>query len=132
MFEVSTIGWTATLGLIGALIAVDLWHSRRGAHAIALREAAGWSAFYVGIALLFGVTLAMIAGWDVGTQYFAGYVVEKSLSLDNLFVFVVIMATFAVPAEQHLNGGLACSHSGGAHCNRHSELGQLQQPRCYQ
>ena len=47
----------------------------------------------MGIALLFGVTLAMIAGWDVGTQYFAGYVVEKSLSLDNLFVFVVIMAT---------------------------------------
>ena len=58
MFEVSTIGWTATLGLIGALIAVDLWHSRRGAHAIALREAAGWSAFYVGVAVLFGVTLA--------------------------------------------------------------------------
>ena len=100
MFEVSTIGWTATLGLIGALIAVDLWHSRRGAHAIALREAAGWSAFYVGVAVLFGVKLAMIAGWDVGTQYFAGYVVEKSLSLDNLFVFVVIMATFAIPAEQ--------------------------------
>jgi tellurite resistance protein TerC len=100
IFEVSTVGWTATLGLIGALIAFDLWHSRRSPHAIALREAAGWSAFYVGIALLFGVTLAMIAGWDVGTQYFAGYVVEKSLSLDNLFVFVVIMATFAVPAEQ--------------------------------
>ena len=52
------------------------------------------------MALLFGVVFGLIAGWDLGAQYFAGYIVEKSLSVDNLFVFVIIMSTFAVPAEQ--------------------------------
>jgi tellurite resistance protein TerC len=55
--------------------------------------------FYVGVAVAFGVIFGLIAGWDYGAEYFAGYVVEKSLSVDNLFVFVVIMATFAVPPE---------------------------------
>jgi len=49
---------------------------------------------------VFGLVFALIAGWSLGAQYFAGYVVEKSLSVDNLFVFVIIMATFAVPAAQ--------------------------------
>ena len=57
------------------------------------------SVFYVSVALAFGVVFGLIAGWDFGAEYFAGYVVEKSLSVDNLFVFVVIMSTFAVPAE---------------------------------
>jgi tellurite resistance protein TerC len=100
MFEATITGWAITLGLIGVLIAVDLWHSRRNPHAIHWREAAAWSAFYIGIAVLFGVMFALIAGWDAGAQYFAGYVLEKSLSVDNLFVFVIIMSTFAVPAEQ--------------------------------
>jgi tellurite resistance protein TerC len=65
-----------------------------------MREAAGWSLFYIGAAILFGLVFALIAGWSLGAQYFAGYVVEKSLSVDNLFVFVIIMATFAVPAAQ--------------------------------
>jgi tellurite resistance protein TerC len=65
-----------------------------------MREATRWSAFYIAVAVLFGVALALIAGWDLGAQYFAGYVVEKSLSVDNLFVFVIIMSTFAVPAAQ--------------------------------
>ena len=51
------------------------------------------------MAIAFGVVFGMIAGWDFGAEYFAGYIVEKSLSVDNLFVFVVIMSTFAVPAE---------------------------------
>ena len=55
--------------------------------------------FYVSVAIAFGVVFGFIAGWDFGAQYFAGYIVEKSLSVDNLFVFVVIMTTFAVPAE---------------------------------
>jgi tellurite resistance protein TerC len=93
-------GWAATLGLIAGLVAFDLRHGRRRPHAVGVREAAGWSVFYVGIAVLFGVAFAFIAGWDLGTQYFAGYIVEKSLSVDNLFVFVIIMSTFAVPAEQ--------------------------------
>ena len=63
-------------------------------------EAIRWSLFYIAVAVLFGVVFGVIAGWDLGTQYFAGYVVEKSLSVDNLFVFVIIISAFAVPAEQ--------------------------------
>ena len=58
-----------------------------------------WSGFYVAVAVVFGVVFGVVAGWNFGAQYFAGYVVEKSLSVDNLFVFVIIMSTFAVPAE---------------------------------
>jgi tellurite resistance protein TerC len=63
------------------------------------REAALWSIFYIGVAVAFGLVFASIVGWDFGTQYFAGYIVEKSLSVDNLFVFVIIMTTFAVPEK---------------------------------
>jgi tellurite resistance protein TerC len=100
MFEATFAGWAVTLAVIGGLIAVDRWHARRNPHAVGLREAAGWSLVYVAVALLFGVAFALVAGWDLGAQYFAGYVVERSLSIDNLFVFVIIMSTFAVPAEQ--------------------------------
>ena len=93
-------GWAATLGLIAGLVAFDLWQGGRRPHAVGVREAAGWSAFYIAIAVLFGLAFALIAGWDLAAQYFAGYVVEKSLSVDNLFVFVIIMSTFAVPAAQ--------------------------------
>jgi TerC family integral membrane protein len=99
MFHPTLATWAVTFAAIGALIAVDLWQVRRNPHAIGLREATAWSAFYIGVALLFGVIFGAFAGWDAGTQYFAGYVVEKSLSIDNLFVFVIIMSTFAVPAE---------------------------------
>jgi tellurite resistance protein TerC len=62
----------------------------------------GWSIFYVAVAIAFGVVVGVLAGWDYGAQYFAGYIVEKSLSVDNLFVFLIIMTSFAVPAEhQH-------------------------------
>jgi tellurite resistance protein TerC len=93
-------GWVATLALIAGLVAFDLWHGQRRPHAVGVCEAAGWSAFYISAALLFGVAFALVAGWDLGVQYFAGYAVEKSLSVDNLFVFVIIMSTFAVPAAQ--------------------------------
>jgi tellurite resistance protein TerC len=96
----SLAGWAATLGLIGALVAFDLWHSHRHPRAIGIPEAARWSVFYVAVAVLFGVAFALVAGWSLGAQYFAGYIVEKSLSVDNLFVFVLIMSTFAVPAER--------------------------------
>ncbi len=66
------------------------------------REASVQSIFYVSVAVGFGVVFGSIAGWDYGAEYFAGWVVEKSLSVDNLFVFVIIMSTFAVPVEhQH-------------------------------
>ena len=99
MLDVTVAGWVATLGLIAGLLAVDLFVSGRRPHAVGFREAVGWSLFYIAIAVLFGVAFGVVAGWDFGAQYFAGYVVEKSLSVDNLFVFVIIMSTFAVPAE---------------------------------
>jgi tellurite resistance protein TerC len=99
VFHATITGWAATVGAIGCLIAFDLWQSR-SPHAVGLREAAGWSLFYVAVAVLFGVVLGLLGGWSAGTQYFAGYVVERSLSIDNLFVFVIIMSTFAVPAAQ--------------------------------
>jgi tellurite resistance protein TerC len=55
--------------------------------------------FYIAVAIVFGVVFASVHGWDFGTEYFAGYIVEKSLSVDNLFVFVIIMTTFAVPQK---------------------------------
>jgi tellurite resistance protein TerC len=99
MFEVTFAGWAVTLGLILALFAMDLILAIRNPHAVGFREATIWSVFYIGIALLFGVAVGIVAGWDFGAEYFAGYTVEKSLSVDNLFVFVIIMATFAVPDE---------------------------------
>jgi TerC family integral membrane protein len=100
MLEVTTTGWLATLGLVAGLLVFDLVRAGLRPHPVGFREAAGWSVFYVAVALLFGLAFAMIAGWDLGSQYFAGYIVEKSLSVDNLFVFMIIMSTFAVPAEQ--------------------------------
>src|SRR3954452_12466534 len=98
--HVTFAGWLATIALIGGLFAIDLFVSRPGhAHTVGLREAAAASAFFIGVAIAFGVVFGLIAGWDFGAQSFAGYIVEKSLSVDNLFVFVVIMSTFAVPAE---------------------------------
>jgi len=100
MFEVSVVGWALTIALIAALAAFDLWQSGRSARATGLRDSAGWSLFYVAVAMLFGVVLALVAGWGLGAQYFAGYVVERSLSVDNLFVFVIIMSAFAVPVHR--------------------------------
>jgi tellurite resistance protein TerC len=100
MLEVSIAGWAATIAAIVVLFAVDLFVSRPGhAHAVGFREAVIASVFYVSAAVAFGVVFGVIAGWDYGGQYFAGYIVEKSLSVDNLFVFVVIMTTFAIPPE---------------------------------
>ena len=100
MLEVTLAGWAATIGVIVILFALDLFVSRPGhAHSVGFREAALASVFYVSVAIAFGVVFGFIAGWDFGAEYFAGYIVEKSLSVDNLFVFVVIMTTFAVPAE---------------------------------
>jgi tellurite resistance protein TerC len=99
MLEVTAAGWAATVGLIGLLLTVDLFVSGRRPHAVGFREAVAWSVFYIAVALLFGAVFGFIAGWQFGAQYFAGYAVEKSLSVDNLFVFVIIMSSFAVPPE---------------------------------
>jgi tellurite resistance protein TerC len=99
VLEVTTLAWAATVGAIVALFAIDLFVAGGRAHVVHFREAMGWSLFYVAVALLFGVVVGMLAGWRFGAEYFAGYIVEKSLSVDNLFVFVILMTTFAVPAQ---------------------------------
>ncbi len=100
MLDVTLVAWTATIALIVALLVLDLAATSGGrAHAVGFREAVAWSVFYIGVAVGFGIVFGSLAGWDYGTEYFAGYIVEKSLSVDNLFVFVIIMTTFAVPAE---------------------------------
>jgi tellurite resistance protein TerC len=92
--------WVLTLALIAGLLALD-WRLRgRRPHTVSLGEALRWSLFYIAVAVLFGLGIGAVAGWDLGSQYFAGYLVEKSLSVDNLFVFVIIIGAFAVPAEQ--------------------------------
>ena len=98
--EVTAAAWAVTIGLIVGLLAVDLALGALRPHAVGFREATAWSVFYIAVAVAFGLVLGWIAGWEFGTQYFAGYLVEKSLSVDNLFVFVIIMTTFAVP-ERH-------------------------------
>jgi tellurite resistance protein TerC len=99
MLEVTALGWTLTIGVIVALLALDLTLGVLRPHAVGFREAAAWSVFYIAVAVAFGIVFGQIAGWDFGAQYFAGYIVEKSLSVDNLFVFVIIMTTFAVPEK---------------------------------
>ncbi|MFG1603386.1 TerC/Alx family metal homeostasis membrane protein [Actinoplanes sp. NPDC049265] len=99
MLEVTALGWTLTIGVIVALLALDLALGVFRPHAVGFREAALWSVFYIGVAVAFGLVFASVVGWDLGAEYFAGYIVEKSLSVDNLFVFVIIMSTFAVPEK---------------------------------
>jgi len=96
---VTAIGWALTIGVIAVLFAVDLLVATLRPHAVGYREAAAWSALYIAVAVVFGLVFASLVGWGFGAEYFAGYLVEKSLSVDNLFVFVIIMGTFAVPPE---------------------------------
>jgi tellurite resistance protein TerC len=96
---VTVLGWALTIGVIVVLLGLDLLLATIRPHAVGFKEAAAWSVAYVAVAVAFGLVFASLAGWGYGSQYFAGYLVEKSLSVDNLFVFVIIMATFAVPRE---------------------------------
>ncbi|WP_265521096.1 TerC family protein [Oerskovia flava] len=89
--------WLVTVGLIVGMLAFDFVGHVRTPHAPSIREAAWWSAGYVAVALLFGVVVWAVWGSVYGGEYFAGYVTEKSLSVDNLFVFVLIMTSFRVP-----------------------------------
>lgn len=84
--------WVLTVGLVLALLTLDFVVAARRPHAVGLREATFWSVFYIGVAVAFGLALWMLAGSTAGTEYFAGWVVEKSLSVDSLFVFVIAAA----------------------------------------
>lgn len=89
--------WAITIAGVLALFTVDLFLTRRP-HEVSLREALAWSGFYLALPVLFGVFAWRRFGADTGMAYFTGYLVEKSLSVDNLFVFMLLLAAFAVPA----------------------------------
>jgi tellurite resistance protein TerC len=99
--DVTLLTWALVVGAIIALIVVDLLTVSRKPHDVLFKEAAIWSIFYIGVAIGFGVWVWQTAGSQFGTEYFAAYLVEKSLSVDNLFVFIIILAQFAVPSIYH-------------------------------
>jgi len=92
----AVVWWLTIVGIVGLLVFDFVFHVRT-AHVPTLREAAIWSAAYVGIALAFGIGVWIFGGGEMGGEYFAGYVTEKALSVDNLFVFLIIMSSFKVP-----------------------------------
>ncbi|VEI12398.1 Inner membrane protein alx [Trueperella bialowiezensis] len=94
---VHTWEWFALFAIIFVMILWDLLGHVRKPHEPTLKEAAIWSVFYIAIALLFGVLMYFRHSPEFATEYFAGYLTEKSLSLDNIFVFIIIIAAFRVP-----------------------------------
>jgi tellurite resistance protein TerC len=99
--DVPLWAWAAVLGVILAMLAVDLFAHRRE-HVVSLREAGLWSAVWVGLGLGFGAVIWAVYGGQAGGEYFAGYLIEKSLAVDNVFVFALIFSYFAVPRQyQH-------------------------------
>jgi tellurite resistance protein TerC len=102
LLDISPLTWGVTIGFIVLLLSVDLVLAAARPHHVGFKEATAWSVFYIAVAIGFGVWFGMQYGSTAGTEYFAGYIIEKSLSVDNLFVFVIIMSTFAVPDKhQH-------------------------------
>ncbi|MEZ7156986.1 TerC family protein [Streptomyces althioticus] len=93
--------WIVFVVIVVASLAVDLF-AHRSAHVIGFREAAAWSAGWIGLAILFGGVVFLVVGTDAGVEYTTAWLLEKSLSVDNLFVFALIFSYFQVPrAYQH-------------------------------
>ena len=99
--DVSLLTWSIVVGAIVLLVVIDLLTVSRKAHDVLFKEAAAMSIFYIAVAIGFGVWVWQTAGSQFGTEYFAAYLVEKSLSVDNLFVFIIILAQFKVPSIFH-------------------------------
>ncbi len=94
---VTPLIWIITIAVTIAFFVFEFFAHVRKPHEPSIAESARWSAFYIGLALLFGVGIGVFSGWTYGGEYFAGYLTEKALSIDNLFVFLIIMTGFAVP-----------------------------------
>jgi len=97
--HVSALVWAVTLAALIVVFAVDLVIVGRRPHEPSMRETGIWVGVYVALAVVFGVVLLAAYGPRYGGEFFAGWLTEYSLSVDNLFVFVIIMARFAVPRE---------------------------------
>ncbi|MGD9481782.1 TerC family protein [Streptomyces sp. TRM70308] len=95
--EVTLTTWVVTVVVLCALIAVDFFIGGRKPHEVSIKEAGIWSAVWVALAVAFGASLLWWGDAQASGEFFAGYITEKSLSVDNLFVFILIMAKFAVP-----------------------------------
>lgn len=102
MLDVPTWVYLVTLASFAVVLTVDLLVMGRRPHVVTVREATAWIAVYVTLAVLFGIGVTVLAGGQAGAEFFAGYLIEYSLSVDNLFVFVLILTAFAVPpVQQH-------------------------------
>lgn len=99
--NITTSIWLLTVALILGLLLFDLLASTRKPHDVSFKEATFWSVFYIGVAVIFGAWVWAEYGNQFGKEYFAAYIVEKSLSMDNLFVFLIILTNFAVPSIYH-------------------------------
>src|SRR4051812_50213067 len=97
--------WAITVAAIVGMLVFDFIGHVRTPHAPSLREAATWSAVYVGIAVVFGLLVLWFAGPEYGGGEFARYVTPKSLSGGNLFVFLLVIGSFPLPPRQHQKGG---------------------------
>lgn len=97
--EVTGLQWLVTILIIAGLLAFDFVFHVRKAHEPSVKEAAIWSSIYIGIALLFGLYIFVTNGPSAATEFYAGYITEEALSVDNLFVFMIIMGTFRVARE---------------------------------
>lgn len=95
--NVTPLVWIITIAVTIAFFVYEFFAHVRTPHEPTVRESARWSIFYISLALLFGVGIGLVSGWQFGGEYFAGYLTEKALSIDNLFVFLIVMTGFAVP-----------------------------------
>lgn len=96
--DIETIGlWGGFFAGLAALLFIDLFVVHRKSHIVGVREALGWTGIWIAIALLFGLGVFIFGGSEKGTEYLTGYVIEKSLSVDNVFIFLIIFQYFAVP-----------------------------------
>ena len=102
MSAATPLHWIGFGVIVTALLAIDLGVFHRKPHAISFREAAGWSVFWISLALAFNAFVWWRFGPVAGQEFLAGYLIEQSLSVDNVFVFLILFSTFAVPPElQH-------------------------------
>ena len=97
--HVHALAWIVLAGIILTMIVVDIVGHVRTPHEPTLKEATWWSVAYIAIALIFGVIVWAVWGPQYGQEYLGGYITEKALSIDNLFVFVIILSSFRVPRK---------------------------------
>lgn len=99
---IELLPWAIFLAFVAGMLALDLGVFHRDAHAVTRKEALGWSAAWIGLAIVFNIGVYVFKGTESGIEWTTGYLIEKSLSVDNVFIFLLIFSTFAVPAAyQH-------------------------------